>query len=129
MNKVFSIVLMILLALPISVSAVENTVDTDSNASKIEQANKFDDEVIENEDNDIQYKQPVSKRKIAKKFLLAMAGVGISSLLLFFLLTIYNKARECYLNKQNVFDEKMSLESPDDIDEAVKNFINKTDWN
>lgn len=27
----------------------------------------------------IPYKQPVSKRKVAKKFLLAMGGVGISS--------------------------------------------------
>ena len=31
------------------------------------------------------YKKPLSKRKIAKKFLLAMSGVAISSFLIFFI--------------------------------------------
>ena len=44
-------------------------------------------------DNMIVYKQPVSKRKIAMKFIYAMCGVAVSSILLFVLLSLYNKIR------------------------------------
>ena len=39
----------------------------------------------------IPYKQPVSKRKMAKKFLIGMGSVAVSSILLFLILTVYNK--------------------------------------
>ena len=41
----------------------------------------------------IPYKQPVSKRKMAKKFLIGMGSVAVSSILLFLILTVYNKIR------------------------------------
>ena len=49
----------------------------------------------------IPYKQPVSKKKMAKKFLMAMGGVAVSSILLFVFLTIYNKIRASILAPKN----------------------------
>ena len=77
----------------------------------------------------IQYKQPVSKKKIAKKFLLAMAGVAISSILLYIILTIYNKMREALgmTSKEELPQENMtSLTTPDNLEDAVKTFLEKT---
>ena len=79
----------------------------------------------------IQYKQPVSKRKIAKKFLLAMAGVVISSVLLYVILTIYNKMREALgmTPKEDLPQDNMtSLTTPDNLEDAVKTFLDKTRW-
>ena len=74
------------------------------------------------------YKQPISKKKIAKKFLAAMGGVGVSSFLIFFLLTIYNRVRESYVTVQKSPNGETSLETPDDIDSAVRTFLDKTKW-
>ena len=77
----------------------------------------------------IQYKQPVSKKKIAKKFLLAMAGVAISSILLYIILTIYNKMREALgmTSKEELPQENVtSLTTPDNLEDAVKTFLEKT---
>lgn len=76
----------------------------------------------------IDYKQPISKRKIAKKFLFAMSGVAISSILLFVLLSLYNKVREiCSSNKEYEITD-INLETPDNLRSAIKSFINRTDW-
>lgn len=83
-------------------------------------------EVVDN----ITYKQPVSKRKIAKKFLAAMGGVLISSLALYFILSLYNKVRESFLDKEEFTkDVETSLETPDNLDDAVRIFLEKTKWN
>lgn len=75
------------------------------------------------------YKQPVSKRKIAKKFLLAMAGVGISSVLLFVLLSLYNRIRTGIVpNKQESPTGETSLVTPDNLQDAVRTFLEKTKW-
>ena len=74
------------------------------------------------------YKQPVSKRKIAKKFLLAMGGVAASSLIIFLMLTVYNKVREGFSSGAKTPDGEVSLETPDDLQGAVRAFLNKTDW-
>ncbi len=77
----------------------------------------------------IPYKQPVSKKNIAKKFLLAMAGVAISSILLYVILTIYNKMREVLgmTSKEELPQENMtSLTTPDNLEDAVKTFLEKT---
>ena len=76
----------------------------------------------------IQYKQPVSKRKIAKKFLLAMAGVGISSILLFALLSLYNKIRGGVSNQQTTPEGETSLVTPYSLEEAVRTFLDKTKY-
>ena len=78
----------------------------------------------------IQYKQPVSKRKIAKKFLLAMAGVAISSILLFAILSLYNKLRESLgiAGQEETPENITSLTTPDNLEDAVKTFLDKTRW-
>lgn len=78
----------------------------------------------------ITYKQPVSRKQMAKKFLLAMAGVGISSILLFVILTLYNKVREIMgISGGDIpADEDNSLATPDNLEDAVKTFLDKTKW-
>ena len=78
----------------------------------------------------IPHKQPVSKKKVAKKFLAAMAGVGISSLMLFLILTLYNKIRENLLQaKKEIPPEgETSLVTPDYLVDAVRIFLEKTKW-
>ena len=81
------------------------------------------------EDSNINtYKQPISKRKIVKKFIYAMGGVAISSLSIFFLLTVYNRAREYFLNTNKFSEKELSLNSPDDLNDALRIFLEKTDW-
>ena len=74
------------------------------------------------------YKQPVSKKKIAKKFLLAMAGVAISSVALFLILTIYGKIQEIWAKTKDLDINKSALNTPDNLQDAIKIFLNKTDW-
>lgn len=83
---------------------------------------------IETSSKRIDYKKPVSKRKIAKKFLLAMFGVALSSFLIFFMLTFYNKIYGKMTKKINTPKEMYPLKSPDDMSEAIKIFIDKTKW-
>ena len=84
---------------------------------------------LDKELEEFAYKQPVSKRKIAKKFLMAMGGVAISSILLFILLSAYNKLRESLQNSssQNSVND-VSLETPENLEQAIKSFLNKTNW-
>ena len=84
--------------------------------------------------SDYAFKQPVSKKKIAKKFLFAMLGVVISSVVLFILLSIYNKIRSAFIgemsgNKSYMEEnEKNILQTPDTLPDAIKMFLDKTKW-
>lgn len=132
-NKIFAIILTVLLTLPISVSAVDTvaneptpiseTIETDTNSVLDKEVSEISDEDIENG-----YKQPLSTRKIAKKFLMAMLGVGISSFLIFFGLSVYNRVREAVLNEVKTPEGETSLKTPEDTTSAVKLFIEKTMW-
>ena len=119
-NKFFAIILSVVLLLPVAVWAVDSTLDAES----VPVINQIDEDIdfVEND-----YKQPISKRKIAKKFLYAMAGVGVSSFAIFFMLTLYNRIRERYL-QVNTLDGDTSLETPEDMSSAVKVFLEKTRW-
>ena len=129
MNRFFSILLMALLMQPISISAANVLPENiEPNNEQLTQVNMLDDDIIENPTM-IEYKTPVSKRKIAKKFLLAMSGVAVSSILLFLILTIYNRLHDSVINHQNSSEGEISLETPDDINNAIKNFMDKTNWN
>ena len=125
-HKFFTIILIALLSLPICTWAVDDNIATENPNPVIETVNK--DSIEEESIDDKQYKQPYSKRKIAKKFLFAMGGVTISSFAIFFLLTIYNRIRENYLNQIKNNGKEDSLETPDDLNSAVKCFLNKTKW-
>lgn len=77
----------------------------------------------------IQYKQPVSKKKMAKKFLIGMGSVAVSSILLFLILTIYNKIRANILApKSEQTQGETSLVSPENLTDAVKTFLDKTKY-
>ena len=132
MNKLFAIILTLFLSLPISVWAVDENIQTE-NPTKIEESapivNSLDEDIVEQEKNEEnQFKQPTSKRKIAKKFLAAMGGVGISSFAIFFLLTVYNRIREGFQDQINTTDAGTSLETPQNMNEAIKSFLDKTNW-
>lgn len=77
-------------------------------------------------DNDIvtAMKQPVSKKQIAYKFIMAMFGVVASSIVIYVGLTAYNKF---FLNcKVSVKKNQIKLNS--DIKRSIISFLNKTDW-
>jgi len=90
----------------------------------------LDEEInlINNENSNFEYKQPTSKRKIAKKFLAAMGGVGLSSILLFLILSIYNRMRENIVSQTKLNDNETTLETPECVEKAVKVFLDKTNW-
>ena len=123
--KIFAIILIAFLALPITVWAENNAQIEESNTV----VNTLDEDIEEQKEvNKNQYKQPVSKRKIAKKFLAAMGGVAVSSFAIFFLLTVYNRIREGLHTQIKTSDTETSLETPDDLNSAVKIFLDKTKW-
>lgn len=97
-----------------------------------EQPNMLPTQVVQNDTQQTSFRQPTSKKKIAKKFLLAMSGVAISSLLLFLILSLYNKARSVLLSPKDGNsvgkENDMSLHTPETLDDAVKTFIEKTNW-
>ena len=77
----------------------------------------------------IPYKQPVSKKKMAKKFLIGMGSVAVSSILLFLILTVYNKIRESILApKTDQQSSETSLVTPENLTEAVRTFLDKTKY-
>lgn len=132
-NRIFAIILTVLLTLPISVSAVDTVANEPAPISETMQTQEesiLEKEVAEISDKEIEdsYKQPISKRKIAKKFLMAMAGVGVSSFLIFFGLSVYDRAREVFLNEVKTPEGETSLKTPEDLTEAIKLFVEKTMW-
>lgn len=115
-NKILTITILMMLVLPVQVQAIPD----------LEPVDTVQQEVVT---PITPYKQPVSKRKIAKKFIFAMGGVAISSFLIFFMLTLYNKLRENFSkNHIKTPNGEVSLGTPDDIDSAIKTFLDKTKW-
>lgn len=125
MNKLFAIALSIVLSLPIMVWAVDETVSINS-IEQPEVVNQLDEDIEEVKESD--FKQPADIKKLSKKFLAAMGGVGISSLAIFVMLTMYNRIRERFANPVKTLDGETTLETPDDLDSAVKTFLDKTRW-
>ena len=133
MNKLFAIIISAILTLPVSVWAVEDAVSVDESAPIVNTLDEDIDEAVQEEtlvQDDIQesFKQPISKRKIAKKFLAAMGGVAVSSFAIFVLLTAYNRIRDGFKGQVRTLEGVTSLETPDDLNSAVKTFLEKTNW-
>lgn len=142
-NRIFTILLMFALATPIMVNG-EIFSEPLVNPAQEEQEEAVIPDTVEPTEppvlnlteeelnpNSYTFKQPASKRKIAKKFLLAMAGVGISSVILFLMLYLYNKLRENFIGGM-VLPSKGNeepLETPDNLTDAVRTFLDKTRWN
>lgn len=135
-NKIILVSLIFALAAPIAVQGEifsepltpvqEETVSPAPVETKAGTVEELPSELM----NPNSYKQPVSKRKIAKKFLLAMSGVVISSIILFVLLSLYNKLRTTFgCNTIHPPEEgETPLETPDNLTDAVKTFLDKTRW-
>ena len=79
--------------------------------------------------NSSTFKQPSSKKKLAKRFIIGMFSVLACSVFLYVILSVYNKIRNlvAFSASENKVDEN-SLETPTDLTEAVKTFIDKTKW-
>lgn len=125
-NKILMIVLAMMLISPVfaEINTGEDMVPITENAvqekSVQQELPKLDT---------IPYKQPVSKRKVAKKFLMAMGGVVLSSILLFLILTLYNRIRSGVIaTKQEIQTCKTSLVTPEDLIDAIKIFLEKTKY-
>jgi len=135
-NKILVIILAMFLSLPAISWAVEETVplaDEQPAAEEVvDNTQQLDEDyasAVENiEQPDTPYKQPISKKKIVKKFLFAMFGVLASSLILYFGLTIYNRIREGFANRVKTPEGETPLQSPVDLEGAVKTFLDKTKW-
>ena len=126
MNKLIAIIISAFLTLPVYVWAVDDASITGENPRTVNTIDEDIDTLTEKDSS--QYKQPLSRRKIAKKFIFAMGGVAVSSFAIFFLLTIYNRIREGFEGQIRTPDGEASLETPDDINSAVRTFLDKTRW-
>jgi hypothetical protein len=144
-NKIIAVICILTLILPVFAvepqntevlseeQAVETVVDQDE--SDIDTVSNLPENNVNATQDTITtptpYKQPISKKRVAKKFLLAMFGVVVSSLLIFGILTVYNKIREGFVKKETLpeIDGETSLDTPDDLTGAIKSFLDKTKWN
>ena len=130
-NRILTIFIVLMLVSPVfaetSATAgegltpiVENTLPENAVATTQEELPSVDT---------IPHKQPVSKKKIAKKFLMAMGGVALSSILLFLILTLYNKIRTGFLApKAEQTNGETSLVTPENLTDAVRIFLDKTKY-
>jgi len=110
---------------------IENVLEDNSvqDISAIDEVDVTESEVNENLNSAaLPYKKPISKRKLVKKFLLAMFAVGMSSVALYVGLTIYNKIRSGMPVQVKTPDGETPLSSPIDSDTAVRVFLDKTKW-
>ena len=143
------IIILITLILPLSVFAIDEQLVPIDEPVYVEQTKDVSEELQSQETEDIQsissesetespaikgedshmpYKQPISKRKLIKKFLLAMFAVGVSSLVLYFGLTLYNKFRDNSVVQIKTPDGNTPLSEPQDIESAIDIFLDKTKW-
>ena len=135
-NKIFGIILAIMLSLPTAVWAVDDVAvneDVQPSLEEVAEPSTLDEETDAEEVQTpvmpvAPYKQPISKKKIIKKFLMAMGGVVVSSLLLYGGLTAYNRVRTGFAKPIKTPEGETPLQTPDDLEGAVKTFLEKTKW-
>jgi len=126
---------LIIYLLTFPVFAIQET-QIPGNVSSLETIENFYEEESKNEelapqeDLPIKYKEPSDYKKTLKSFIIAMLCVAGTSIFLYGTLSLYNKFRNRIYNDLNLFQESDSpLETPQDISEAVRSFIDKTRWN
>jgi len=134
-NRFFVILLGLMLLLPVSAEEMGNETLPLEDNNVYEEVSDSGDGISNNETliqseipQVLPHKQPVSKKKIIKKFLLAMLGVGASSILIFVSLSIYNKIKNGVVRSEYITNGDSSLNTPDNITDAVKSFLEKTKW-
>lgn len=70
-------------------------------------------------------KEPISKKKIAFKFIMAMVGVATSSVIIYVGLSVYNKI---FHSQSEPVVGLNSLRSPENFKESINLFLDKTNW-
>lgn len=143
MNKLFAIIIMCSLSLPVlAIEGQEADLGTSSNntyeevQNAVEELNqnvetKTEETILPASKQEIntQYKKPVSKKKLAKKFIIAMLCVVGASVFLYLSLSVYNRIRNIMLGQNSTQQEgETPLDTPVDLTEAIKTFIDKTKW-
>ena len=142
MKRLFAILIMLSLSLPVlatdeteSVKPVEAGTAEALELIQPEEAPELHQDVVEQEPPLAEtlpapYKTPYSKKKLAKKFLIAMLCVAGCSAFLYVTLSVYNKLRDGIISQAPIPPEgEKPLDAPNDLTEAVKTFIEKTKWN
>ena len=140
MKKLFAILIICSLSLPVLAIGEQETVPTNEetleviqpeDASVLHQDSFEQDTILAPEETlPSRFKTPYSKKKLAKKFLVAMICVVGCSAFLYGTLTVYNKIRDGILASQTPIppEGEKPLDTPNDLTEAVKTFIDKTTW-
>lgn len=150
MNKIFAALIILTLSFPTVFAEGENFADTQTKEPVIE-TTAADNIAEENntlaeenntsaEENVIpapaeekintMYKEPVSKKKLAKKFIIAMLCVVGTAIFLYVILSLYNKIREGFISSSAPVppEGERPLDTPQDLTEAVQTFVEKTKW-
>lgn len=145
-NKLIGIILVLVLSLPVSVWAVDDSVPSKepafeeiaepATAEANETIGQLDEDTIQPEAVQqapvVPHKEPISKRKLVKMFLKAMIAVGISCVVLYVGLSAYNKVRTTISGNPAISnkgsDSETTLSSPTDFESAIKKFLEKTKW-
>lgn len=107
----------LILVLAISISIVFSNGDTFAVPSNVNSVNSIKTEFA--------MKAPIGKREMAMKFVLAMLGVATSSVVIYVMLTVYNKffygGSKIVINKDD-----NDFKTPTNMKEAINIFLKKT---
>lgn len=143
MNKLFAILIMCSLSLPVIAiegQEAEGAPETTNNlevltTEEIDELNRTTPQesnmLTTPESLPSRFKEPMSKKKLAKKFIIAMLCVAGTSVFLYGTLSVYNKVRDGFTEQGSApaTEGEQPLETPSDLTDAVKTFIEKTHWN
>lgn len=133
---------MLSLLFPISVTAIESIDMEPINENIIESISSEEAKAMDDNEPEAQltevpntnitspYKQPYSKKSMLKKLIIAMLCVIGSSVFLYISLSVYNKLKDTFIQQEPIPPEgEKALDTPSDISEAVKSFVERTNWN
>lgn len=74
----------------------------------------------------IPVRQPISRKQLAMKFLMAMLGVGASSVIIYVGLSVYNRFIYGSTNTVTKKTEDDELKTPNNMKDALSIFLKKT---
>lgn len=139
MKKLFAILIMCSLSLPVFANTEQEVEMIQDSSGKLEVITEDLDDInnsvtetdmtLTQEKLPSKFKEPMGKKKLVKKFIVAMLCVIGTSVFIYAALSLYNKIRENVLSGElNDPDREQPLDVPCDLSEAVKSFIEKTHW-
>jgi len=142
MKKLFAILIMCSLSLPVFATEGQEaeSIPKDTNSLEVLTTEEIDElnRTTPQDPNMLtapdslpsKFKEPVNKKQLAKKFIIAMLCVAGTSVFLYGTLSVYNKIRDGIAEQSSVppAEGEQPLETSSDLTEAVKTFIEKTHW-